>query len=141
MTGGTIVVRKGTRYVMTKVAHDGDDILHDHLDALKQFLTMAMTPEEVTKEYLRLRAQGPLQHADFDPFDPLREDEERCRVVREFSDLPTGEEALNRVEDELNGDEDMDDEDPLMQLGCSYCDYFTFVNMDSGVVEINGEEV
>lgn len=145
MTGGALVVRKGTRYVMTKVAHDGYDILRVHLDDIKQFLKTATTPESVVKEYLRLRAQGPLQHADFDPCDPLGVDEDRCRLVRDYADLPTGEEAMNRMEQELRNDvtqddlEDMDDEDPIMQLSCSYCDYITFVDLDKKTVEINGK--
>lgn len=46
MTGGTLVVKKGNRFAMTKVAHDGDD-LEEKVNQFKNWVQSCNTPEDI----------------------------------------------------------------------------------------------
>lgn len=139
MTGGTLVVKKGSAFAMTKVANDGYD-LEDHIAALKAFAATTSKPEDVTMEYLRLRKASGLGDGDFDPYDPLGDDADLCRVVRSYNDDPDYNDVIDRMEQELMEDEDIEDEHPYSQLSCSYCDYVAFIDMDTNKALVNDED-
>jgi hypothetical protein len=143
MTGGTLVVKKGSTFAMTKVANDGYD-LEDHIATLKAFASSASKPEDVTTEYLRLRKVTGLGDGDFDPYDPLNGDADLCRVVRSYDDPLGFDEALELMEQELmnltEDTEEYDEEHPYNQLACSYCDYVAFIDMDESTALLNDED-
>jgi hypothetical protein len=143
MTGGTLVVKNGSIFAMTKVSSDGYD-LEDHIAKLKAFAAGSSKAEDVTEEYLRLRKASGLGDGDFDPFDPLGADAAQCRFVRSYDDDPSFDEAMERMEQELmdltDGSEEYDEDHPYNQLACSYCDYVAFIDMNAGTAQLNGDD-
>ena len=135
MTGGTLIVKMGNTYAMTKVAHDGYD-LAERLDEIKTF-AKGSEPRKVCDDYLKMRNDD-----DFSPFFSP----DLFVFVRSYDEPVTMDEALDRMEDELDGivsalemQSDYDDCHPLLQLVCSYCDYVLEIDLDKHEFTLNGD--
>lgn len=138
MTGGTLVVKKGNRFAMTKVAHDGYD-LEEKLDQFKEWLKSCNAPEDIIEQYFKTR----ITNGDFDPYDPLQ-DKDLCIITREES--VTWKEFLNKMDQELMNhpkssgmSDEYDEEHPYNQLCCSHMDYILFIDMDAESAILNDE--
>ena len=142
MTGGTLIVKCGNFFAMTKVAHDGYD-LDENKSTLQALANNAEQPQDVLVAYLRSRGGIDFDYASLDV---MTDDVEQCYIVREYNDSPSFDEVLNRMDTELNKDEAMesiDDEHPWMQLGCCYSDYTMYIDLNAGnsVGWLNGDKV
>jgi hypothetical protein len=150
MTGGTLLVKNGNYYGMTKVAHEGMDL--KNIDAMKTLVSNASTIDDIFVSYLRGRGG-----IDFEPWNVMDNDQVvECYIIDEypnkqypndhwdFSDWGNVENLIDRMENDLNDEcekQELDDEHPWVQLGCSYCDYILAIDMDTSSAWLNGEEV
>jgi len=144
MTGGTLVLKKGTTYLMTKVASDGMD-LKTNLAQIKTWATTSgAIPSDVAMFYLRGRGGD-----DFDPWDVNDKKQIKdCMISRTYTHGPSFKDALDMFRDEFERQavcdmmsDDYDEEHPYNQLACDYSDYVLFVDMDAKTFELNGELV
>ena len=144
MTGGTLVLKKGTTYLMTKVSSDGMD-LETNLTQIKTWATTpGAIPSDVATFYLRGRNIG-----DFDPWDVSDKKQIKdCMISRTYTHSPTCKDTLDLFRDELGRQaicdmmsDDYNEEHPYNQLACDYSDYVLFVDMDVKTFELNGELV
>lgn len=135
MTGATVVIRRGTDFIMCKVRHDGMDVL-DFFDR-KNFFDLFPVYREPIKEYLRAR---------YDPSNPFVADEIQtdfkegfsCQLVGDFEvyDYTSFENLLDRIVEKLH------EISPEDNLDCSYVDYCILVDYNLGeVFDARKEEV
>lgn len=141
MTGGTLIVKKGDTWTLTKVAHDGYD-LEERIDDIKAWAKSASSPADVCIEYLRDRHAS--SHGDFEVFgdpDLMSDDVMKCMYTTTLK-LKSFEKALDKIEEMIASEPDADDEDsPMCQLSCSYCDYMLAIDMDKMSFVLNGEKI
>lgn len=141
MTGGTLIVKCGNFFAMTKVAHDGFDLKNNRA-SLQMWANNAEEPEAVLICYLRSRGG-----IDFEPLDVMTDDVGQCYIVREYKDDPSFEEAGDRMDAEMNDEKVLEtideDEHPWMQLGCCYSDYVMYIDLNAGnsIGWLNGDKV
>ena len=139
MTGGTLLVKKNGKFVLTKVAHDGFD-LKELKTQFKNWMNNPSSPEDVVKSYLLHRHQ--LGHGDFDVFEvDLPTEIDRCFYTKIFEVNTTFDEAFEKMRNELMAISEDDDDIPEAQLACSYCDYVLYVDLDKNKMNLNGEDV
>jgi hypothetical protein len=142
MTGGTLLVKSGDYYGMTKVAHEGMDL--KNIGAMKALVANASIIDDVLIAYLRSRGG-----IDFEPWDVMDNDQVKdCYITDaghyDMSDANDRDEMINGMSEfvsEQCEEKELDDEHPWMQLSCGYCDYVLCVDMDNNSAWLNGEKV
>lgn len=140
MTGATLVVKRGNHFAMTKVRHDGYDIVDFKLQFLALISDKTITPKEVCRQYLACRK---FSGDDFAPFDPIGNDSDLCIFQAELENEElygaddTLEDLINIKMEEMNNDPTDWSKDfhPYDQLGCSYSDYMVYIDLDQGTIE------
>lgn len=155
MTGGTLIIRSGSIYYLTKVAHDGDDLSEDR-EKIEEWVASAKDPKEVIKNFFSFRKekwspQSEFSSIDFsDDYDPIDKDFDLC-VFSKTLETKDFEEALSEMEESINQeiskmeeDEDNDldiGEHPYMQLGCSYTDCGCYIDFDTKTVNVYPDDL
>ena len=140
MTGGTLIVKSGNFFAMTKVAHEGMDLAN--IQAMKTLITNSSTIDDIFVSYLRGRGG-----IDFEPLDVMNDqDVVECYIVDEYTDGRFDGKSIKYVIEKMSSDlsdeceeQELDDEHPWVQLSCDYSDYVLFVDEDSGW--LNGNRV
>src|SRR5271165_1374199 len=119
MTGGTLLVKSGNLFAMTKVAHEGMDLAN--IQAMKTLITNSSTIDDIFVSYLRGRGG-----IDFEPFDVMNDqDVVECYIVDEYTDDRFDGKSPKYIIEKMSSDlfdeceinaQELDDEHPWMQL-------------------------
>jgi hypothetical protein len=143
MTGGTLIIKKGNLYCMTKVAHDGYDLV-EKLKQFKGWMKACSTPKDIAINYLEERTTSNSNaQAGSIEYDFETNDKEHCVYEKTYNKKMSFQKVWDDMEEdlmEMTRDDDKYDEDhPYQQLACSYCDHILCIDMDNNRTVLDEE--
>lgn len=144
MTGGTLIIRKGNFYTITRVAHDGFLDRTFYVNSIQNLVNSGASGKEICINFLRQRNCG-----TFEEFaDVMTDQVNNCLFEASIPSLKKStnlDEIMSKLDDLLNEEfdklsDDEQDQSPLMVLSCSYVDYILFIDLDTKTPYFSHEE-